>query len=165
MRRSLWCLVSSPWPPPLPARGLRDKISSCSFSRQARIRCSGGTAGSDSATGAATPATSFPSQSDNGSLISFISSAISQTPEPPGQGDQRLPLSHWLRERSGRRAAPSRNQAGRAPRNSGSLPAVKMNSSEILSRSPWAGSGGAARASDTRHHKEAPHRFLQTADE
>src|SRR2546425_10185695 len=39
------------------------------------------------------------------------------------------------------------------PRNSGSLPAVKMNSSEIFSRRPWAGDGVAASAIDRRLHR------------
>ena len=39
------------------------------------------------------------------------------------------------------------------PRNSGSWPAVKMNSSAIFSRSPWASSGVATSSTPTRLHR------------
>jgi len=49
-----------------------------------------------------------------------------------------------------------------APQNSGSLPAVKMNSSEIFSRSPPLG-GQRNRRQRERHEtpQGAPHRFLR----
>ncbi len=80
MRRSLWCVVSLALvASPLPGQGLRDKISQLFiFTSGKDPLFLGGTAGSDSAT--ALHADHFvPSAvADNGSLISFISSAISQ---------------------------------------------------------------------------------------
>src|SRR2546428_9952638 len=82
MRRSLWCLVSLALAAiPLPAQGggLREKISELFiFTAGKDPLFLGGTAGSDSAT--ALHADHFvPSANrDNGTLISFISSAVSQ---------------------------------------------------------------------------------------
>src|SRR5216117_336932 len=80
MRRTLWSVLSLALVvTPLPAQGLRDKISQLFiFTSGKDPLFLGGTAGSDSAT--ALHADHFvPSAvSDNGSLISFIGAAISQ---------------------------------------------------------------------------------------
>src|SRR2546428_10855638 len=82
MRRSLWCLVSLALAAiPLPAQGggLRDKISELFiFTAGKDPLFLGGTAGSDSATALHAGHFVPSANADNGSLISFISSAISQ---------------------------------------------------------------------------------------
>jgi hypothetical protein len=82
MRRSLWCLVSLVLAAaPLPAQGggLRDKISQLFiFSSGKDPLFLGGTAGSDSATALHADHFVPSANADNGSLISFISSAVSQ---------------------------------------------------------------------------------------
>lgn len=80
MRRSLWCLMSFTLAAaPLPAQGLRDKISQLFiFSSGKDPLFLGGTAGSDSATALHADHFVPAANADNGTLISFISSAISQ---------------------------------------------------------------------------------------
>src|SRR5712692_4537715 len=85
MRRSLWCLVSLALATtPLPAQGggregLRDKISELFiFTAGKDPLFLGGTAGSDSATALHAGHFVPSANADNGTLISFISSAISQ---------------------------------------------------------------------------------------
>ena len=82
MRRTLWALVSIALVvSPLPAQGggLRDKISQLFiFTNGKDPLFLGGTAGSDSATALHADHFVPSANADNGSLISFISSAISQ---------------------------------------------------------------------------------------
>src|SRR3979490_2711617 len=82
MRRTLWALVSfalAVTPTSLPAQGLRDKISELFiFTAGKDPLFLGGTAGSDSATPLHADHFVPSANADNGSLISFISSAISQ---------------------------------------------------------------------------------------
>src|SRR3989442_4888806 len=82
MRRSLWCLVSLALAAaPLPAQGggLRDKISQLFiFTNGKDPLFLGGTAGSDSATALHADHFVPSANADNGSLIAFISSAVSQ---------------------------------------------------------------------------------------
>src|SRR5437867_3612101 len=80
MRRTLWSLVSLALAAtPLPAQGLRDKISQLFiFTSGKDPLFLGGTAGSDSATALHADHFVPSANADNGSLISFISAAISQ---------------------------------------------------------------------------------------
>jgi len=80
MQRLLWSLVSLALVvTPLPAQGLRDKISQLFiFTNGKDPLFLGGTAGSDSATAIHADHFVPAANADNGSLISFISSAISQ---------------------------------------------------------------------------------------
>src|SRR5256885_11031128 len=82
MRRSLWCLVSLALAAiPLRAQGggLREKISELFiFTAGKDPLFLGGTAGSDSATALHADHFVPSANADNGTLISFISSAISQ---------------------------------------------------------------------------------------
>src|SRR5258708_26907447 len=82
MRRSLWCFLSFALAAaPLSAQGggLRDKISQLFiFSAGKDPLFLGGTAGSDSATALHADHFVPSANADNGSLISFIGSAISQ---------------------------------------------------------------------------------------
>ena len=80
MRRYLWSFVSLTLAAtPLPAQGLRDKISELFiFSAGKDPLFLGGTAGSDSATALHADHFVPSANADNGSLISFISLAISQ---------------------------------------------------------------------------------------
>src|SRR5258708_19133503 len=80
MQRFVWSLVSlALLGTPLPAQGLRDKISQLFiFSSGKDPLFLGGTAGSDSATALHADHFVPSANADNGSLISFIGSAISQ---------------------------------------------------------------------------------------
>jgi len=80
MRRTLWSLLSLVLVgTPLPAQGLRDKISQLFiFSSGKDPLFLGGTAGSDSATALHADHFVPSANADNGSLISFIGAAISQ---------------------------------------------------------------------------------------
>src|SRR5258708_30785333 len=80
MQRFVWSLVSLALAGrPLPAQGLRDKISQLFiFSSGKDPLFLGGTAGSDSATALHADHFVPSANADNGSLISFIGSAISQ---------------------------------------------------------------------------------------
>src|SRR5256714_2820259 len=80
MRRYLWSLVLLVLAAsPLPAQGLRDKISQLFiFANGKDPLFLGGTAGSDSATALHADHFVPSANADNGSLISFISAAISQ---------------------------------------------------------------------------------------
>src|SRR6266550_2750536 len=80
MRRTLWSVLSLALVvTPLPAQGLRDKISQLFiFTSGKDPLFLGGTAGSDSATALHADHFVPSANADNGSLISFIGSAISQ---------------------------------------------------------------------------------------
>ena len=80
MRRTLWSLLSLALvATPLPAQGLRDKISQLFiFTSGKDPLFLGGTAGSDSATALHADHFVPSANADNGSLIAFISTAISQ---------------------------------------------------------------------------------------
>jgi len=80
MRRTLWSLLSLALVvTPLPAQGLRDKISELFiFTSGKDPLFLGGTAGSDSATALHADHFVPSANADNGSLIAFISTAISQ---------------------------------------------------------------------------------------
>src|SRR5213594_3524783 len=88
MRRTLWSLVSLALAAtPLPAQGLRDKISQLFiFTSGKDPLFLGGTAGSDSATALHADHFVPAAVNDNGTLISFISNAI-------GQNVANLPVS------------------------------------------------------------------------
>src|SRR5256886_16151258 len=99
MRRYLWSLVGVVLAAgPLPAQGLRDKISQLFiFANGKDPLFLGGTAGSDSATALHADHFVPSANADNGSLISFISGAISQNvgnlPVSATSGGAPLPLS------------------------------------------------------------------------
>ena len=117
MRRYLWSLVGVVLAAgPLPAQGLRDKISQLFiFANGKDPLFLGGTAGSDSATALHADHFVPSANADNGSLISFISGAISQN-----VGN--LPVSATSGERSKKQqwrpgsSCESRPNAGAPPR-------------------------------------------------
>src|SRR5258705_2662494 len=98
MRRTLWSLLLLALVgTPLPAQGLRDKISQLFiFSSGKDPLFLGGTAGSDSATALHADHFVPSANADNGSLISFIGSAINQNlgklPLSPTNGGSTFPF-------------------------------------------------------------------------
>jgi len=62
-------------------------------------------------------------------------------------------------------SAVAESGAGRAPRNSGSFPAVKMNSSEILVAEPLGGQRGGGQGERYETPIRSAASILQTADE